>query len=133
MVDGKWNKFRDDVTHDGRQIDWGKWAITGNDPVFGGTGNPDTGEYSTAAQQCIHVIAISFVKAQAIQAQLSSEQLLSSAFTCCMVLLQCQHVRGASQFGAGGAAQLQGCGRFAVRALHRFTWLCRVFSAECSI
>lgn len=45
MVDGKWNKFRDDVTHDGRKIDWGKWAITGNDPVFGGTGNPDTGEY----------------------------------------------------------------------------------------
>lgn len=44
MVDGKWNKFRDDVTHDGRKIDWGKWAITGNDPVFGGTGNPDTGE-----------------------------------------------------------------------------------------
>lgn len=44
MVDGKWNKFRDDVTHDGRKIDWGKWAITGNDPVFGGTGNPDTGD-----------------------------------------------------------------------------------------
>jgi hypothetical protein len=43
MVDGKWNKFRDDITHDGRKIDWGKWAITGNDPVFGGTGNPDTG------------------------------------------------------------------------------------------
>lgn len=43
MVDGKWNKFRDDVTHDGRKIDWGQWAITGNDPVFGGTGNPDTG------------------------------------------------------------------------------------------
>ena len=26
------------------QIDWGKWAITGNDPNFQGTGNPDTGE-----------------------------------------------------------------------------------------
>jgi hypothetical protein len=43
MTDGKWNKFRDDVTHDGHRIDWGKWAITGNDPAFGGTGNPDTG------------------------------------------------------------------------------------------
>ncbi|KAF8062795.1 AMY1.2 [Scenedesmus sp. PABB004] len=42
-ADGKWNSFRDDVTHTGRKIDWGKWAITGNDPVFGGTGNPDTG------------------------------------------------------------------------------------------
>eukprot|EP00775_Hariotina_reticulata_P007314 gene7314-7526_t len=44
MVDGKWNKFRDDVDHHGKRIDWGRWAITGNDPVFGGTGNPDTGE-----------------------------------------------------------------------------------------
>lgn len=44
MVDGVWNKFRDDVDHMGRAIDWGKWAITGNDPVFGGTGNPDTGD-----------------------------------------------------------------------------------------
>lgn len=43
MTDGKWNKFRDDVSHDGHKIDWGKWAITGNDPVFGGSGNPDTG------------------------------------------------------------------------------------------
>lgn len=51
MIDGKWNKFRDDVTHDGRKIDWGKWAITGNDPCFGGTGNPDTGERSCCAQQ----------------------------------------------------------------------------------
>ncbi|WIA40821.1 hypothetical protein OEZ86_004498 [Tetradesmus obliquus] len=44
MTDGKWNKFRDDVSHDGHKIDWGKWAITGNDPVFGGSGNPDTGD-----------------------------------------------------------------------------------------
>lgn len=51
MVDGKWNKFRDDVTHDGRKIDWGKWAITGNDPVFGGTGNPDTGAYGSGNLQ----------------------------------------------------------------------------------
>eukprot|EP00878_Enallax_costatus_P000599 GHUV01000700.1.p1 GENE.GHUV01000700.1~~GHUV01000700.1.p1 ORF type:complete len:487 (+),score=102.77 GHUV01000700.1:167-1627(+) len=44
MTDGKWNKFRDDVDHHGKRIDWGKWAITGNDPMFGGTGNPDTGD-----------------------------------------------------------------------------------------
>lgn len=44
MVDGVWNKFRDDVDHLGRAIDWGKWAITSNDPLFKGTGNPDTGE-----------------------------------------------------------------------------------------
>jgi len=37
MVDGKWNKFRDDVDHNNTKIDWGKWAITGNDPHFGGT------------------------------------------------------------------------------------------------
>jgi alpha-amylase len=44
QVDGVYNKYRDDVTHTGKRIDWGKWAITGNDPQFGGTGNPDTGE-----------------------------------------------------------------------------------------
>jgi alpha-amylase len=27
MVDGRWNKFRDDVTHDGKRIDWGKWWV----------------------------------------------------------------------------------------------------------
>lgn len=52
MVDGKWNKFRDDVTHDGHKVDWGKWAITGNDPVFGGTGNPDTGAPSRQRHPC---------------------------------------------------------------------------------
>jgi hypothetical protein len=55
MIDGKWNKFRDDVTHDGRNIDWGKWAITGNDPIFGGTGNPDTGawvQHAWIRQRC---------------------------------------------------------------------------------
>ena len=35
---------RDDVNHKGEKIDWGKWAITGNDPDFNGTGNPDTGD-----------------------------------------------------------------------------------------
>lgn len=34
---------RDDVTHKGEKINWGTWAITSNDPEFGGTGNPDTG------------------------------------------------------------------------------------------
>ena len=48
MVDGKWNKFRDDVTHDGKRIDWGQWAIVGTDTAFGGTGNPDTGTPTTA-------------------------------------------------------------------------------------
>ncbi|KAK9918323.1 hypothetical protein WJX75_003181 [Coccomyxa subellipsoidea] len=41
---GVWNNFRDDVSHSGEKIDWGQWAITGNDPEFGGTGNPDTGD-----------------------------------------------------------------------------------------
>lgn len=35
---------RDDVTHKGEKIDWGAWAITGDDPEFRGTGNPDTGD-----------------------------------------------------------------------------------------
>ena len=29
---------------DGAAIDWGRWAITGNDPDFGGKGAPDTGD-----------------------------------------------------------------------------------------
>ena len=33
-----------DVSPTGEQIEWGRWAITGNDPDFRGTGNPDTGE-----------------------------------------------------------------------------------------
>lgn len=35
---------RDDISHTGEKIDWGQWAITGDDPDFNGTGNPDTGE-----------------------------------------------------------------------------------------
>lgn len=31
------------MTHKGERINWGTWAITSNDPDFGGTGNPDTG------------------------------------------------------------------------------------------
>ena len=35
---------RDDVTHTGERIDWGKWAITCDDPDFGGEGSQDTGD-----------------------------------------------------------------------------------------
>lgn len=48
---------RDDVNHKGEKIDWGQWAITGDDPDFGGTGNPDTGDdYGPApgALSCTH-------------------------------------------------------------------------------
>ena len=41
---GRWNNFRDDVPHPGHRIDWGPWAITGNDPDFGGGGAADTGD-----------------------------------------------------------------------------------------
>lgn len=44
QVDGVWNKFRDDVDHEGRKVDWGQWAITSTDTTFKGTGNPDTGD-----------------------------------------------------------------------------------------
>ncbi|GIL81108.1 hypothetical protein Vretimale_12784 [Volvox reticuliferus] len=44
MDGGVYNRFRDDVDHKGRRIDWGKWAITCNDPTFQGSGNPDTGD-----------------------------------------------------------------------------------------
>jgi len=55
QTDGVWNKFRDDVDHTGKKIDWGKWAITGNDPVYGGTGNPDTGDDYGAAPDLDHL------------------------------------------------------------------------------
>ncbi|KAK9830242.1 hypothetical protein WJX72_010520 [[Myrmecia] bisecta] len=42
--DGIWNDFGDDVDHNGKPIDWGQWAITGDDPEFNGSGNPDTGD-----------------------------------------------------------------------------------------
>ncbi|GFR45415.1 hypothetical protein Agub_g6794 [Astrephomene gubernaculifera] len=44
MEGGVYNRFRDDVKHTGRRIDWGRWAITCNDPAFKGSGNPDTGD-----------------------------------------------------------------------------------------
>ncbi|KAL0051267.1 hypothetical protein WJX82_004481 [Trebouxia sp. C0006] len=42
--DGVYNTFRDDVSHKGEKVDWGKWAITCDDPDFGGEGSPDTGD-----------------------------------------------------------------------------------------
>ena len=46
---------RDDVNHKGEKLDWGQWAITGNDPDFGGTGNPDTGDdYGPAPGRTLH-------------------------------------------------------------------------------
>jgi alpha-amylase len=44
MSNGKWQKFRDDVDHPGHKIDWGEWAIAGDDHEFGGRGNRDSGE-----------------------------------------------------------------------------------------
>lgn len=35
---------RDDIEHEGERIDWGKWAITCDDPDFGGEGSQDTGD-----------------------------------------------------------------------------------------
>jgi len=52
--DGKYNSYRDDISHRGHRIDWGKWAITCNDPIFGGTGNPDTGDDYGAAPDLDH-------------------------------------------------------------------------------
>ena len=55
MEDGVWNKFSDDVDHHGRKLDWGKWAITGDDPEFGGSGNPDTGDDYGPAPDLVRV------------------------------------------------------------------------------
>lgn len=35
---------RDLVPHPGRSLAWGRWAITSNDPMYRGEGQPDTGE-----------------------------------------------------------------------------------------
>ena len=35
---------RDDIEHEGEKVDWGKWAITCDDPDFGGEGQHDTGD-----------------------------------------------------------------------------------------
>ena len=39
----------DDVDHPGRRLDWGEWAICGDDPVFPGLGANDTGDDFLAA------------------------------------------------------------------------------------
>eukprot|EP00198_Chlamydomonas_reinhardtii_P004866 XP_001694202.1 alpha-amylase [Chlamydomonas reinhardtii] len=38
----------------GRRLDWGRWAITCNDPEFKGQGNPDTGDDYGAAPDLDH-------------------------------------------------------------------------------
>ncbi|GLC36330.1 Alpha-amylase A type-1/2 [Pleodorina starrii] len=43
QVRGVYNSYKDEIRHRGASIDWGRWAITSNDPRFQGTGNPDTG------------------------------------------------------------------------------------------
>ncbi|PNH11658.1 Alpha-amylase type B isozyme [Tetrabaena socialis] len=55
-VDGVYNDFDDDQAeeHGNTKIDWGKWAITGDDPHFRGTGNPDTGDDYGAAPDLDH-------------------------------------------------------------------------------
>ena len=42
-ADGAWNVFAD-LDADGEPVHWGAWAITCDDPEFGGTGAPDSGE-----------------------------------------------------------------------------------------
>ena len=42
-ADGTWNVFAD-LDADGEPVHWGAWAITCDDPEFGGTGAPDSGE-----------------------------------------------------------------------------------------
>ncbi|KAG2489176.1 hypothetical protein HYH03_012402 [Edaphochlamys debaryana] len=51
---GVYNRYRDDIDHTGRRMDWGKWAITSNDPLFKGQGNPDTGDDYGAAPDLDH-------------------------------------------------------------------------------
>ncbi|KAG2489135.1 hypothetical protein HYH03_012361 [Edaphochlamys debaryana] len=52
--DGVYNKFKDHTDHVGSSIEWGRWAITANDPVFKGKGNPDTGDDFHAAPDLDH-------------------------------------------------------------------------------
>jgi alpha-amylase len=51
---GVWNKYGDDVDHNGRPINWDKWAITSDDPKFRGTGGKDSGDDYEAAPDLDH-------------------------------------------------------------------------------
>eukprot|EP00193_Tetraselmis_chui_P018848 CAMPEP_0177777322 /NCGR_PEP_ID=MMETSP0491_2-20121128/15281_1 /TAXON_ID=63592 /ORGANISM="Tetraselmis chuii, Strain PLY429" /LENGTH=526 /DNA_ID=CAMNT_0019296365 /DNA_START=129 /DNA_END=1709 /DNA_ORIENTATION=- len=61
---GRWNNFEDEYqkkyglggygADHARGVDWDRWAITGDDPVFGGTGNPDSGADFDAAPDLDH-------------------------------------------------------------------------------
>ncbi|PSC69027.1 glycoside hydrolase family 13 [Micractinium conductrix] len=51
---GTWNRYGDDVTHQGKKINWDKWAITCDDPVFEGTGGKDSGDDYPAAPDLDH-------------------------------------------------------------------------------
>jgi len=51
---GEWTLYSDEVDHQGRLLNWGKWAITGDDPNFNGQGNQDTGENYDAAPDLDH-------------------------------------------------------------------------------
>ena len=52
---GNWNIYSDDVDHLGNKINWGRWAITSDDPTFHGVGNPDTGDDYGAAPDLDHL------------------------------------------------------------------------------
>ncbi|GBF91845.1 glycoside hydrolase [Raphidocelis subcapitata] len=51
---GVYNHYSDDTDHKGRRIDWGRWAITCDDPHFNGSGNRDTGADYAAAPDLDH-------------------------------------------------------------------------------
>lgn len=44
QVNGIYNQFVDSISHAGKNLSWGPWAITKNDPFFRGLGYRDTGE-----------------------------------------------------------------------------------------
>eukprot|EP00775_Hariotina_reticulata_P005433 gene5433-5666_t len=52
---GRWNRYSDDHDHEGHAIDWGQWAITGDDHEFGGQGNKDTGDDFWGAPDLDHL------------------------------------------------------------------------------
>jgi len=51
---GQWTIYSDEIDHSGAKLNWGKWAICGDDPAFGGHGNADTGESYGAAPDLDH-------------------------------------------------------------------------------